>query len=57
MQNCRSKKIRRVKIDDAFAKNFGAKDLKDLESMIGNQISKEYESVTDQLLKKEILDD
>ena len=25
--------------------------------MIGNQISKEYESVTDQLLKKEILDD
>jgi trigger factor len=51
------KKSEDQKIDDAFAKNFGAKDLKDLESMIGNQISKEYESVTDQLLKKEILDD
>ena len=51
------KKPEDQKIDDAFAKNFGAKDLKDLESMIGNQISKEYESVTDQLLKKEILDD
>jgi len=51
------KKAEDQKIDDAFAKNFGAKDLKDLEAMIGKQISKEYESVTDQLLKKEILDD
>jgi len=51
------KKAQDQKIDDTFAKNFGAKDLKDLESMIGNQISKEYDSVTDQLLKKEILDD
>jgi trigger factor len=51
------KKAEDQKIDDAFAKNFGAKDLKDLEAMIGKQISKEYQSVTDQLLKKEILDD
>ena len=51
------KKAEDQKIDDVFAKNFGAKDLKDLKNMIGNQISKEYDSVTDQLLKKEILDD
>ena len=57
MKLCLVKKSEDLKIDDTFAKNFGAKDLKDLENMIGNQISKEYESVTDQLLKKEILDD
>jgi trigger factor len=34
----------------------GAKDLKDLESMIEKQISREYSSITDQLVKKEILD-
>jgi trigger factor len=51
------KKSEDQKIDDAFAKNFGAKDLKDLEGMIGKQISREYENVTSQLLKKEILDD
>ena len=44
------------KIDDAFAKNMGAKDLSDLKSMIEKQISKEFESITDQLFKKEILD-
>ena len=44
------------KIDDAFAKNMGAKDLSDLKSMIEKQISKEFESITDQLCKKEILD-
>ena len=44
------------KIDDAFAKNMGAKDLSDLKSMIEKQISREFESITDQLCKKEILD-
>ena len=44
------------KIDDAFAKNMGAKDLADLKSMIEKQISREFESITDQLIKKEILD-
>jgi len=44
------------KIDDAFAKNMGAKDLSDLKLMIEKQISKEFESITDQLSKKEILD-
>ena len=44
------------KIDDAFAKNMGAKDLSDLKSMIEKQISKEFESITNQLCKKEILD-
>jgi trigger factor len=45
------------KVDDAFAKNFGAKDLKDLENMVEKQITREFESITEQLLKKEILDD
>ena len=44
------------KIDDSFAKTIGAKDLKDLETMIQKQISREYSSITDQLVKKEILD-
>ena len=44
------------KIDDAFAKTMGAKDLSDLKSMIEKQISREFESITDQLVKKEILD-
>ena len=44
------------KIDDAFAKNMGAKDLADLKSMIEKQISREFNSITEQLCKKEILD-
>ncbi len=50
------KKSEDQKIDDEFAKNFGAKDLKDLEDMVGKQISREFDSVSEQLLKKEILD-
>jgi trigger factor len=50
------KKPSEQKIDDAFAKNMGAKDLKDLESMIEKQISREFENITNQLLNKEILD-
>ena len=44
------------KIDDNLAKNVGAKDLADLKSIIEKQISKEYESITNQLTKKKILD-
>ncbi len=44
------------KIDDSLAKNMGAKDLADLKSIIEKQISKEYESITTQLIKKKILD-
>jgi trigger factor len=51
------KKPESQKIDDDFAKNFGAKDLKDLEGMVEKQIAKEFESITEQLLKKDILDD
>jgi trigger factor len=51
------KKSEDQKIDDAFAKNMGAKDLKDLEEMISKQISREFQNVSDQLLKKEILDE
>jgi len=57
---CKIKEIKKgedQKIDDAFAKNMGAKDLKDLEDMIAKQISREFENVSDQLLKKEILDE
>ena len=51
------KKAEDQKIDDTFAKNMGAKDLKDLEEMISKQISREFQNVSDQLLKKEILDE
>ena len=44
------------KIDDAFAKNMGAKDLNDLKLMLEKQISREFENITGQLLKKKILD-
>ena len=57
---CKIKEVKKgedQKIDDAFAKNMGAKDLKDLEGMIAKQISREFENVSDQLLKKEILDE
>ena len=57
---CKIKEVKKgedQKIDDVFAKNMGAKDLKDLEEMIAKQISREFENVSDQLLKKEILDE
>jgi len=50
------KKPLEQKIDDAFAKSMGAKDLKDLVSMIEKQISREFENITNQLMNKEILD-
>jgi len=45
-----------VKVDDQFAKNLGAKDLKDLKDLIEKQISREYSSVSETILRKQILD-
>ena len=44
-----------VKIDDDFAKNLGAKDLKDLKTLISKQINDEYKNSLDQLSKNQIL--
>ena len=44
-----------VKIDDAFAKNLGAKDLDDLKTLISKQINDEYKNSLDQLSKNQIL--
>ena len=45
-----------TKIDDAFAKNLGAKDLADLKSLIEKQISAQHKQTLDSITKKEILD-
>ena len=44
------------KIDDNLAKNLGAKDLKDLNTLIDKQISSQYEQALGSITKKEILD-
>ncbi len=44
-----------VKIDDDFAKNLGAKDLKDLKKLISKQINDEYKNSLDRLTKKQII--
>ncbi len=44
-----------VKIDDQFAKNLGAKDLKDLRTLISKQINDEYKNSLDRLSKNQIL--
>jgi len=44
-----------VKINDEFAKNLGAKDLKDLKSLIFKQINDEYKNSLDALSKNQIL--
>ena len=44
-----------VKIDDQFAKNLGAKDLKDLKILISKQINDEYKNSLDRLSKNQIL--
>ena len=44
-----------VKINDEFAKNLGAKDLKDLKSLISKQINDEYKNSLDRLSKSQIL--
>ena len=44
-----------IKIDDNFAKNLGAKDLKDLKSLISRQINDEYKNSLDRLSKNQII--
>tara|TARA_Y100001970_G_scaffold249654_1_gene320416 strand:- start:776 stop:2209 length:1434 start_codon:yes stop_codon:yes gene_type:complete len=44
-----------IKINDEFAKNLGAKDLKDLKSLISKQINDEYKNSLDRLSKNQIL--
>jgi len=45
-----------VVIDDQFAKNLGAKDLSDLKILLEKQLSKEQSSITETIVRKEILD-
>ena len=56
--NCKITVIKhpeKVVIDDEFAKNLGAKDLKDLKSLISKQINDEYKNSLDRLSKNQIL--
>ena len=56
--NCKILSVKKsevVKIDDDFAKNLGAKDLKDLKTLISKQINDEYKNSLDQLSKNQIL--
>ncbi len=56
--NCKILNVKQpeeVKIDDNFAKNLGAKDLKDLKNLISRQINDEYKNSLDQLSKNQIL--
>ncbi len=56
--NCKILSVKQpqeVKIDDDFAKNLGAKDLKDLKALISKQINDEYRNSLDQLSKNQIL--
>ena len=50
------KKPKASKIDDDFAKLMGAKDVKDLKSLIAKQISGQYSQALNAITKKEILD-
>jgi trigger factor len=50
------KKSKESKIDDNFAKMMGAKDIKDLKSLIEKQISSQYSQALHSITKKEILD-
>jgi len=49
------KKTEDVKINDDFAKNLGAKDLADLNSLVSKQINEEYKNSLDKLAKTQIL--
>ncbi len=50
------KKPKVSKIDDDFAKLMGAKDIKDLKSLIEKQMSGKYSQALNSITKKEILD-
>jgi trigger factor len=49
------KKPEKLKIDDVFAKNLGAKDLNDLKILVSKQINDEYKNSLDKLSKTKIL--
>ena len=49
------KKPEPVKIDDEFAKNLGAKDLKDLKKLVKKQIQNQYQINVDAISKENIL--
>ena len=49
------KKPETVKIDDQFAKNLGAKDMKDLRQLTNKQIQNQYKMSLDHLSKENIL--
>jgi trigger factor len=51
-----TKKSKESKLDDNFAKLMGAKDIKDLRSLIEKQISSQYSQALNSVTKKEILD-
>ena len=56
--NCKILSIKNpdeIKINDEFAKNLGAKDLKDLKTLISKQIIDEYKNSLDRLSKNQIL--
>tara|TARA_Y100001958_G_scaffold132127_1_gene101636 strand:- start:1312 stop:2664 length:1353 start_codon:yes stop_codon:yes gene_type:complete len=56
--NCKITSIKNpeeVKINDEFAKNLGAKDLKDLKQLMSKQINDEYKNSLDRLSKNQIL--
>ena len=50
------KKPKPSKVDEEFAKLMGAKDVKDLKSLIEKQISNQYTQALNSITKKEILD-
>jgi len=50
------KKPEKVKINDDFAKNLGAKDLNNLKELISKQINEEYKNSLDMISKKQILE-
>jgi len=56
--NCKILSVKQseeVKIDDDFAKNLGAKDLKDLKTLISKQINDEYKNSLERFSKNQIL--
>ena len=51
------KKAKPIEINDEFAKNLGAKDLKDLKDLVSKQIKDEYKNSLDIIVKKKILEE
>ena len=51
------KKAKPIEINDDFAKNLGAKDLKDLKEIVSKQINDEYKNSLNMIVKKKILEE